>query len=112
MNTELKAMLTTLFKSYGLVKDLVANAGVVADMTDVTTIALTVPAVISGFGDVKNEIDALTTPANLADILAFITAQFVGIDSDAHAQKILDAALKLAADIASDGVSLAAAIKG
>jgi hypothetical protein len=111
MNTELKAMLTVLFKLYGLGKDLVTNAGVIADMSDVTGVALSVPAIISGFNDCKVEIDALVQPANLADILAFVASSFVGIDSDVKAQAILTASLKLASDIAIDGVALATAIK-
>lgn len=112
MNTELKAMLTVLFKLFGLGKDLVAKAGMIQDMTDVTTIAMAVPAIVTNWSDLQVEVAALTTPANLADILSFITAQFVGIDSDAKAQAILTAAIKMASDIALDSVSLASAIKG
>lgn len=112
MNTELKAMLTVIFKLITLGKDLVAKAGIATDVSDVTAIALSVPALIANFDSAKAEIDALIEPANLADILAFVTSSFVGISGDLHAQKILDASLKLAADIAINGVALAAAIKG
>lgn len=111
MNVELKAMLTVLFKLFTLGKDLITKQGVIQDMTDVTAIALAVPAVIGNWSDLQAEVKLLDQPANLADILAFIAAGFVGIDSDAKAQAILNASLKLASDIAIDGVALAAAIK-
>jgi hypothetical protein len=111
MNVELKAMLTVLFKMFALGEDLITKQGVIQDMTDVTAIALAVPAVITNWNDVSAEVKLLDQPANLADILAFIAAGFVGIDSDAKAQAILNASLKLASDLAIDGVALAAAIK-
>jgi hypothetical protein len=111
MNVELKAMLTVLFKLFALGKDLVLKAGVVQDMTDVTSIALAIPAVILNFSDVQAEVKLLADPAHLADALAFVASQFIGIDSDAKAQAILNAALKLASDLAIDGVGLAAAIR-
>lgn len=112
MNIELKAMLTVVFKLFSLGKDLVAKAGIVQDMTDLESLGLSIPAVISGFSDAQSEVLALDQPANLADILAFISVSFAGIDSDAKAQAILSAALNLASGIALNGYQLAEAIKG
>ena len=112
MNTELKAMLTVLFKIFALGKDLVLKSGAAADVADVTAIAIAVPPVISNFSDLQVEIASLSQPANLADILSFIGGQVAGIDSNAKAQAILTASLKLVSDLAIDSVALAGAIKG
>lgn len=112
MNIELKAMLTVLFKLFDLGKDLIVKAPVTSDISDAEAIMMGIPAIIANWNDISAEVKLLETPANLADLLAFITAQFVGIDSDAHAQGILTASLKLAEDLVIDGMGLANAIKG
>ncbi len=110
MNTELKALLTVLFAVTKLVEDLVKKAGVFTEVADLMPLFAGIPTVVASFGDLEAEVKALGTPANEADVLAFISSEFGLVSNDAKAAKILAAALKLVAD-APDVIALVQAIQ-
>jgi hypothetical protein len=112
MNTELKSVLAVIFALGKLGKDVIEKAPLTQEVADLEAAAIAIPAVISNAPSLQSEIQALSQPANEADIIAFIISQFAGVSSDAHAQAILAASLKLIADVAVGGIALAAAIKG
>lgn len=114
MNTELKALIGSAFDVIGAVKDAVAKADFVTKiLPDLYKVFVSdLPNVISNWSDLKKEIDALSGSDAEADLIAYICAEFAGIDSDEKAKNILNAVLKLLVDVAQDALLLEKAIKG
>lgn len=111
MNTELKAMLAVLFKMYPVVKDIVEKAPIEQDLVDVTNLGLALPAAISNISSFMSEVEALSNPANLEDVLAYIASEFAGVvTTSAQAAAILNASIKLVSDVISDSIALQKAI--
>lgn len=108
MNTELKNFLDVAFDGYKLVTD-IESKSYFAIVGDLFEAAKTMPSIISNFGDLSAEIEALPGSEQQADLVSYVETKFANIGS-AKAQLILSASLKLVMDLITDGVALKTAI--
>lgn len=113
MNTELKAILQLAFDLFAVGKDAVEKANFVTVLLPVLyKIAADIPAVVSGASDLLPELKVLPGSAQEADLISFIQSQVVSAGvTDAKAQAILQAALKIVSDNVQDINALVVAIK-
>lgn len=112
MNNELKSIFALVFKVYDLVKDIIEKKGSAENMADIVAVAAALAPVIQNAPSFTKELEELSKPENVADLVAFIPTQFAYVNSDAHAMNILQATLKLLSHLGTDSVELAKAIKG
>lgn len=112
MNIELKAILSVVFDVMKCGKDLIEKKGISEMIGDLEKLGFAIPQVVSNWSSLQEEISALPGSAQEADLIAFVIASFAEIDSDAHAQKILNAALQMASHFSVDAIALVSAIQG
>jgi len=96
-NAEFKAILVLVFDAVSLGKDAISK-NYFGLMGDVSKMVLDLPAAISNFSDLQNEINALKDPAAQSDLIAFIETQFSAQIPSDKAQAILAASLKIVQD--------------
>lgn len=113
MNVELKALVSLALDGFKAAQLSAQKANfVLAILPALYHVASDVPAVVSNWGDLKAEIEALPGSAQEADLLAFVSGKFATIAPGSHPQAILNAVLKLVTDLANDALALESAIKG
>jgi len=112
MNTELKSLLQSVFDLVAIVEGLAAKKGIQDLFPGIFKVVTDVPAVIANWSDLLPELQKLSDVSADADLLAFVVSQVAGVTSDAHAQKIVSAALDLAIAVGQKGYALDLAIKG
>lgn len=98
MNTELKALISTMFDGEKLVEDSIKK-NYFGLITDGMALLGDAPGDIAGFGDLQAEIKGLANPANEADLVAFIQQKFASIEvlSAPKAQAVISAIVNMVA---------------
>lgn len=112
MNSELKASLQAVFDLVQLVKSAAAKKTIVELFPGLYKVAQDIPAIIANWPDLLPELQKLSGVDADADLLSFIMSQIPGVTGDAHAQKIITAALDLALSLGQKGYALEQAIAG
>jgi hypothetical protein len=112
MNTELKAMIQTVFDIVSVVKGAIAKENfVTALLPALYKIAADIPAVVSNWSDLQAEVSALSGASADADLVAFVVSQVAGVTSNAQAQSVISAALDLIVCVGQKAIALEQAIK-
>lgn len=111
MNSELKSLINLVFDAEGMVAALIAKENFFTLLPKVfSVLTQDLPSAITNWGDLKNEIAALSGSAQEADLLAFIQSKFILAIPSEKAQAILAAILKLVMDLAQDVSALEGAL--
>lgn len=112
MNTTLKTLMSLLFDSYDLVKDVEAKKNIFQIIPDGMAALSDLRKVISGMSTFQTEVAALKGTQEEIDLVSFIETKFSLETPSDKAQKILAASLNLIVNVVQDAIALEAAIKG
>lgn len=113
MNAELKALIKTAIDLYGTGAAVIAKQDfVTAILPKLYSVASDIPGVVSSMGDLSAEIAALKGADAETDLVSYVISSVAGVTSDAHAQKVIQAALVMVEHVVQDALALKAAISG
>lgn len=112
LNTEIKQLLDLAFDGLTVGQDAVSK-NYVALVSDMIKIASEIPALITDFDDIQQELTDLQGSLQQADLLKYIDTKFKGAISDKKAQQVLSVCLQMVQHIlfvVHDAIALKAAI--
>lgn len=113
MNLELKALLALVLAGFKTAKDAANKSDfVMVVLPDTYKIAMAMPAVVTNWGDLNDEIKALVGTQQETDLVAYVMSDILpGVTDSAKAKAITAAALDLVVTVAEKAIALEQAIK-